>query len=311
VSIELKIGVDGGGSKTECVLVDQRGDVVARHLAAGCNPSVVGVDQARLIVTDALCALLAEAKRQGAGRVISQTLLCMAGSRSFWHEFATTLGDFGHVTAVDDSLPILELATRGDPGLVLHAGTGSFVAARAPDGSLHYAGGLGWRFGDAGSAYDIGQRVIGRALLELQGWAAPTRFAATVRDHAQLAPNADAGEVTRFFYHHPEPNRLVAGLGPAIMRLANEGDAPAQAVVTESAGELVALATKVAAKLFRGIPLDTIPAGLSGPILTVPVIVEAITPKTPLPLTPIDGAPIEGVRRLLAKKTDKGESLNS
>ena len=63
---------------------------------------------------------------------------------------------FGKVVACDDSRPVLELATGGKPGLVLHAGTGSFVAAQAPDGTLHYAGGTGWRFGDPGSGYDLG-----------------------------------------------------------------------------------------------------------------------------------------------------------
>jgi len=52
-----KIGVDGGGTKTECILVDDSGAIVARHLAPGCNPNVVGPEQARLIVTDALVAL--------------------------------------------------------------------------------------------------------------------------------------------------------------------------------------------------------------------------------------------------------------
>ena len=56
-----------------------------------------------------------------------------------------------------------------------------------------------------------------------------------------------------------------------------------------------------AAKLFPAIPLDTLPAGLSGPILTHPSIVPSLIPLTPLPLTPIEGAPIEGVRRLLMK----------
>ena len=34
--------------------------------------------------------------------------------------------------------------------------TGSFVAARGPDGGHHYAGGLGWRLGDPGSSHDLG-----------------------------------------------------------------------------------------------------------------------------------------------------------
>lgn len=297
-----KIGVDGGGSKTECILVDGGGEIVARHLGPGSNPSVVGPEQAKLIVSDALCAVLARAKQTSPGLAVSSTLLCMAGSRSFWHEFAATLTDFGDVTAVDDSMPALELATHGDPGLVLHAGTGSFVAARAPDGSIHYAGGLGWRFGDPGSGYDIGARAIARALLELQGWSAPSRLGPTVRDYAQLPPDADATALSRYFYHHAEPNRVVAALTPAVLRLAEEGDGTAFSLVVESAIELVALATKVAAKLFPAIPLDSIPAGLSGPILTQPGIVAALTPKTPLPLVPIETAAIEGVRRLLVRR---------
>ena len=104
----------------------------------------------------------------GPAPMIVSTLLCMAGSRSFWQAFAADLTGYGRVSTMDDSRPVLELATHGQPGIVLHGGTGSFVAARAPDGSLHYAGGLGWRFGDAGSGYDIGRRTIIRALLEAQ-----------------------------------------------------------------------------------------------------------------------------------------------
>lgn len=47
------------------------------------------------------------------------------------------------------------------PELVLHAGSGSFVAARGLDGAVHYAGGLGWKFGDAGSGFEIGRLLYG------------------------------------------------------------------------------------------------------------------------------------------------------
>jgi hypothetical protein len=149
-----KIGVDGGGMKTECILIDVLGAVAARHTAAGCNPSLVGPEMARKTLAGALQALLAQAQTKYPGSKISATLLCMAGSPPFWREAATGIKDYGTVTAVPDSLPVLELATGGAPGLVLHAGTGSFVTARAPDGSMHYAGGLGWRFGDSGSGHD-------------------------------------------------------------------------------------------------------------------------------------------------------------
>jgi len=300
VGTSYKIGVDGGGTKTECILVAGSGEIVARHLAPGCNPSVIGPEQARLVVTDALCQLIApfDPRAASPGGRIDTILLCMAGSRSFWQEFGASLTDFGRVTVTDDALPVLELATDGGPGLVLHGGTGSFIAARAPDGTVHYAGGLGWRFGDPGSGYEIGRRAIARALLELQGWAPPSRLSATVRDQTHLA---DAGAITRHFYHDAEPNRQIAALAPAVLRLAEEGDHTAHQLILDACAPLLELALQVAARLFPETPFDTVRAGLSGPILTHPTVVAALAPRSPLPLRPIAAPPIEGVWRLLVR----------
>ena len=293
-----KIGVDGGGSKTEFILVDTAGVVVTRHLAPGSNPSLVGPEQAKLVITDALCALI------GTHPVnVGETLLFMAGNRSFWQEFAAGLTGFGKARSADDSLPVLELATDGQPGLVLHSGTGSFIAARDPEGGIHYAGGLGWRFGDPGSGYDLGRRAIARALLELQGWAPASRLGPTVRDHAQLGDLADAGMLTRYFYTDPAPNQKIAALAPAVLRLAAEGDYTAHLLIIESASELLDLAVRVAAKVFPDTPADELRVGLSGSILTHPVVQEALVPRSPLPLTPVTGTPIEGVRRLLMRSS--------
>jgi glucosamine kinase len=304
MSPPFKIGIDGGGTKTEGILVDATGAIVARHLAPGCNPNIVGNDTARTIVTEVLTALVSDLNSQPStlnSPRIAATQLYMSGAPAFWAEFATTLTGYGAVTTAPDSLPTLELATGGAPGLVLHAGTGSFVAARAPDGSIHYAGGTGWRFGDPGSGYELGRRAISRALLELQGWLPPSRLGPTVRDHTQLGDAADARAVTRFFYAHAEPNRVIASLAPSVLRLATEGDHVAHQVLIESANELLELATHVAARLFPNTPLAEIPTGVSGALLTHDTVLAALKPRTALPLTPITESPIEGVRRLLLR----------
>jgi N-acetylglucosamine kinase-like BadF-type ATPase len=93
------IGVDGGGTKTELVLIDDTGAVVAQHLAPGCNPSILGPEQAR--------AVLLEALGQLPQAPVRCTQLYMAGSPDYWQEFARQLDDFGDVSAHDDSLPVL------------------------------------------------------------------------------------------------------------------------------------------------------------------------------------------------------------
>ena len=215
----------------------------------------------------------------------------------------------------DDSLPVLELATNGGPGLVLHAGTGSFVAARAsreavppgvpvpsgeavPFGHTYYAGGLGWRFGDQGSGYDIGRRAIARGLLELQGWMPDAGIGRILQACTGLT---DANEIGRDFSHGKTATAKTAGLAPEVLRLAEEGNAAALDIVIESTGELLALAQRVAAKLFPEMPVNEICAGLSGPILTRPVVARALQEGSLLILKPVGAAPIEGVRRLLAR----------
>lgn len=290
----MKIGVDGGGTKTELILIDDRGDIVARRIAGGCNPNVAGPEDARIILEEALGTLAAHFP-------VSHTLLCMAGAPAFWRDTAASLtggGLFGEVTVLDDSRPVLELATGGSPGLVLHAGTGSFVAAQAPDGSLHYAGGTGWRFGDPGSGYDLGRRAISKALLELQGWQLPTSLSTVIRDHTGLV---HAAAITRHFYQHPEPNKQIAALAPALLRLAAEGDHAAHQIVAESVTALLQLSEDVVAKLFAGWHRDTLRAAVSGPILTHTAVRPLLATRSSLTLRVIDEPPVEGVRRLLLR----------
>ncbi len=296
-----KIGVDGGGTKTELILLDSDGAEIARLIAAGCNPSQVGADQARLILHQALDDL--RAKYPGP---VSHSVLCMAGNGAFWQETAAALKNFGAVTALDDSLPVLELATNGQPGLVLHAGTGSFIAARAPDNSVHYSGGLGWKFGDPGSGFDLGRRALAFALLELQSRKAETEAASplaeALREHTGLT---DYSGNSRFFYHDPGANAKIAGFAPRVIGLAEKGNPSASAIIDESITDFARQADLLIQRLFAKSP-GPLPCGVSGRILNSAPAAAAIRAaaarlKWAVKLEFMDVPPIEGVRQLLAK----------
>lgn len=290
------IGVDGGGTKTSLILVNPAGRMVAEHTAPGCNPSLIGPERARTTFMEALTAL-----RAGhTGVPVRRTLLCMAGSPAFWKETAAALKDCGTIETMRDSAPVLELATGGAPGLVLHAGTGSFVAARDLDGGLHFAGGLGWRLGDPGSAQDLARRAFAHAMLELQGWRPRTALGEAVWVYAG---HSEAPDVSRWLYTAEDPNARLGGFAPKVVELARAGCAPAQTALVCSLTDLVEQARLVTDKLFAG---KTVPCGVSGTLLNSEpalAVLRALVAAHSwnVVLTPITAAPIEGVRRLLLK----------
>lgn len=302
--MSLMIGVDGGGTKTELILVDAEGKILAGHVGPGCNPSQIGPDKARTLLAEALAALLTQSQLANPQPPISRTLLCMAGNRDFWRETAATLKGFGTVSSADDSRPVLELATHGQPGLVLHAGTGSFVAARAPDGSIHYVGGLGWKLGDPGSGFDLGRRAIAVAMIELQRTpATPSSLAQALQEHTGLEGYSAN---SRFFYNDANANAVIAGFVPRVIELAAADCGPAQQAIADSITDLARQADDVLHRLFPN-PAGRLPCGVSGRILnSAPAIfaLRSLASKLnwPIELHLIETSPIEGVRRLLLAK---------
>lgn len=296
-----RIGADGGGTKTELILIDAAGNVLARHRALGCNPSQTGPAVARDTLMSGLAALLGQSKIENPESKISHTLLCMAGSPTFWQETAAELKTYGAVRTTTDAAPVLELATGGAPGMVLHAGTGSFVAARAPDGNVHYAGGVGWKLGDPGSAFDVARRAVAHGVLELQGWKPATALREALIEHTGLRqPSA----ITRFFHQDPQANTRLAAFAPRVCELAAAGCAPAQLALAASLQALVELAQAVAEKLFGS---TRVPCGISGALLNSPAAVLSLRNFPQLydwqvDFTFLSDPPIEGVRRLLLKQ---------
>jgi len=97
-------------------------------MAPGCNPSVIARSRAP-VVHDAALPVVATFDRAPfpAGGRIETTLLCLAGSRSFWQEVWRSLADFRTASPVHRRRLAGARTPRPRAGAVLHARRHGFV----------------------------------------------------------------------------------------------------------------------------------------------------------------------------------------
>lgn len=292
------IGVDGGGSKTDLILIKPSGEEMARLTASGTNPGIYGTAHATRTLIQALRELLKKGGRKQGD--VAFVLLCMSGNQPYWQEVARQMTGWGRVLSHIDSEPVLFLTAPRGAALVMHGGTGSFVAARDPAGKPYFGGGLGFTLGDPGSGYDLGWRAFRRTFFQIQGWLQPGPLAKEVMRYAGR-DNYEA--ISEWLYAHEDRNGAIAHFAPSVLALAEQGDEEAGAVLQESLDGLAFIACSVAEKI--SLPSDeTLPCGLSGPVLKQPVVQQVLEKRLRArgldwKLTPIKETPIEGVRQLL------------
>ena len=95
----VRIGVDGGATKTALIMTDLQGRILRERTGPGCSPSHLGPDGARALIQRLLHDLISGIP--GIRHQIDQTRLFMAGSPEFWSDFAANLQGFGKVSAAE------------------------------------------------------------------------------------------------------------------------------------------------------------------------------------------------------------------
>jgi N-acetylglucosamine kinase-like BadF-type ATPase len=163
------LGFDGGGTKTDCVLMDESGAILARSQAGPSNPLRVGFGAAITAIRAAARQALAEAALpEGVASAALCAGLAGAGPPESAEKLHALLAAEFPESKVQVSTDVaLALAAAGEgPVIVLLAGTGSFSVGRNTAGETARAGGYGSQIGDEGSAYDIGRRAVLTAMHE-------------------------------------------------------------------------------------------------------------------------------------------------
>ncbi len=241
------LGIDGGGSKTECMLGDESGAVLARALGAGANLHRTDATSLRQLLTDCfqqlrrsaslhaldcevVCAGFAGAgqpeARQGARAVLAELL------RPRW------------LYVVGDMEVALEAAVGSGCGVVLLAGTGSIAYGRNGKGEVARAGGEGPAVGDEGSGYAIGRAAVEAVLRTGKGCAPETRLTKLLCDALGVSrPEELARRLS------PADATELAALLLVVVEVARAGDATAQEILRQAGETLAGVAVKVLQQL--------------------------------------------------------------
>lgn len=266
------LGIDAGGTKTICLLADERGAIVAEARGPGANLQVAG----EAAVEDALGGVIAGAVGH---RDVRPAAICVGMAGVDREDEARTvaaivrrLGSTPRVLVVNDALIALVAGAGDAPGIVIIAGTGSIAYGRNANGEAARAGGWGHMVGDEGSAFWIGRETLAAVMRAADGRGPSTRLTADVLAHFDIS---DVSRLPGIVYDREAPRVSVGALGPIVRQAAAQGDAVAVHILERAARELVLAAQSVAARLaMRGEAFTFVLAG--GVFRIVPWLVEEL-----------------------------------
>ena len=243
------LGIDGGGTKTTCVVGDEA-NILARVTTGPSNVIRVGEKPA--------CETLQQAVREACTKsgidsaTLTRTVAGVAGvGRPEIREFVEkvlreVVG--GHVIVVSDAQIALHAAFGDEPGVVVIAGTGSIALAQDGCGNTARAGGWGWAISDEGGGAWIGRAAV-TAILRARDAGENTTMEQSILQAWQLT---DCERLVSAANAVPQPD--FGALLPEVVAAANAGDAMAHRVFVRGGEELVRLAKFAANHFFEHTP---------------------------------------------------------
>ncbi|MDZ7331840.1 MAG: hypothetical protein ONB13_02295 [candidate division KSB1 bacterium] len=258
------IGVDGGGTKTNFVLIDSLGNIIASAKGESTNYQVVGGKKLREELLKGFDSLIKQSNLPA--NKIDHIFLGLAGAGrdSDRKEIVALFHDteFNKKVIVDsDAMAALAGAFATGPGIIIISGTGAICFGKNSQGKIVRSGGWGYLLGDEGSGYFIGREAIVAALKDFDGRGEKTSLKDKLTTHFRLN---SIDQIIPQIYQNRIDRVAIADLAPIVFAEAKNGDAVAAEIIRRTGKELGLLAKAVAQRLnFEG---DEIRVALIGSI---------------------------------------------
>ena len=246
----LYVGIDGGGTKTLCLVADASGGILGYGLGGAANTNFTTVDQARQSLYDAIAGAW-----QAAGppaHAPQAAVLTGPVPSALAEEIARQEMGAASLEHASEGLSAWYAAlafTRSEYGVTIGAGTGAVAQGFNRKGEQATASAWGGLFGDEGGAYWIaieGMRAVARAE---DGRDPPT---ALRQGLAEMFQFSNLWDFVHIVYQKPLHRREIAAFSPVVSRVAAQGDAKAQEILRRAGRELAEAAIAVIRRLGMG-----------------------------------------------------------
>ncbi len=247
------LGIDGGGSKTVCVLMNDRREILGRGEAGSSNYQSVGIEAAKysiesaintaIITTDninidAICLGLAGVGRSKDIEVIKNIIKDIPVISNIKPQ---------NIIISNDALIALVGGVGNDVGIVVAAGTGSIVFGRNHQGKTKRVGGWGYILGDEGGAYKIAVAGMQAALKFYDGRLVYTSLIEDFKSYFDLT---NIEELIEVVYRSGLGVKDIAALAPIVDNAAFLGDEVANNIIDDAVNELVKATVTVINEIF-------------------------------------------------------------
>jgi len=232
------LGMDGGGTKTACLLIDESGKTISTVYGKSISHTQHGVKNVIKTIKELILQNCAEASIE----VHSLSGVCIG---------LPALGEFpdkdvvivksikeisSHVHITNDAEVGWAGALECQPGINVVAGTGSIVFGSDDNGNTMRCSGWSKTYSDEGSAYWLGMRGMGLFCKQSDGRAPKGPLYQIVRKHFGLSKDFDFMTVAE---SDILPYRdKVAAFQKIVAEAGRDGDTAVQLLYSEAAEEL-------------------------------------------------------------------------
>lgn len=239
-------GVDGGGTSTKAVVIDEFGTILGRGKSGPSNANDIGAKAA----ADAVLSAVSEAMKQASNitkDALLQGVFCgIGGGLNRGAELqailqsSLPLRQAEHLAVGSDAENLIFAGLGMSDGIVLISGTGSSCFAQA-GGRVYQAGGWGWLF-DGGCGFEIARTAIER-VFEARDSRAPD--CPILHKCIFEALGGEPWELLSQIYGE-NPRKYIASAAPAVFRAADLGSAEAELIIEKNADYLINLVSAAA-----------------------------------------------------------------